>query len=394
MKILQVTNFFKPSFEAGGVTRVAYSISKQLVKRGHEVTVFTTNRSSKNINIETNKLLNMEGMKIYYFENLRKYFPIEIPPIPYYLLIINKDEFKNYDIIHIHEHRTLLAIIVSHYARKYSIPYVIQPHGSILPFFQKKNLKKKFDYMVGNRILMHASKVIALNKKEAEQIKKMGVENVKIEIIPNGIDISEYSNLPCKGEFKKKYSIKENERIILYLGRIHKIKGVDLLIEAFSLLCCKLDNIKLVIIGPDNGFLPTLKKQINNYKLENKVLFLGPLYGRDKLEAYVDADVYVLPSRYETFPISVLEAAVCGTPVVITDRCGIVDIVEGKLGYVSEFNAYSLMNTICVALTAGDLNNSFNGAGTQIIDADFSWHDITKKIENTYDTCLKVKIKP
>jgi len=389
MKILQVSNFFKPSFESGGVARVAYDISKYLMNDGYKVTVFTTNKCMENIYVKANKPLCLEGIKVYYFENLRKYFSINCPPIPYYSLFIVKKIIKDFDVVHIHEHRTMLAIIVSYYSRKYGVPYVLQPHGSILPIIQKQQSKQIFDVFFGNQILNGASKIIALNKIEAEQITKMGIDKSKIEIIPNGIDISEYSNLSKKGEFKKKYLIGDATKIILYLGRTDKIKGIDLLIDAFSSLLEDLDNIMLVIVGPISNNLPLLVKQVEDLNIDDKVVFTGPLYGKDKLEVYQDADIYVLPSRYETFPITVLEACACGTPVIITNKCGIADIVDGRLGDVVEFDKNELKNKLLEFFKSNKYIKYCHC--DQVVKQEFNWLNVIRMFEKVYQEIISTQ---
>ena len=116
MKILQVTNFFKPSWEAGGPPRVVYEISKKLVERGHEVTVYTTDGFKYRLNVEKNKPIDVDGIRVYYFRNLSSYLTRKwILPILYYLPMIAKKEIKEFDIIHIHEYRTFLAIITLYF---------------------------------------------------------------------------------------------------------------------------------------------------------------------------------------------------------------------------------------------------------------------------------------
>ena len=154
----------------------------------------------------------------------------------------------------------------------------------------------------------YASRVIALTEAEVEQYKEVGVDTAKIEVVPNGINLSEYEDLPEKGEFRGKYDIKPDERIILYLGRLNKIKAPDLLIKSFAELSNEMKCVKLVMVGPDDGCMENLNHLLRSKDLEDKVLFTGPLYNQDKLEAYVDADIYVLPSLYETFPNTVIEA--------------------------------------------------------------------------------------
>ncbi|TRZ52826.1 MAG: hypothetical protein D4S01_02285 [Dehalococcoidia bacterium] len=196
MRILQVAHVFKPLWESGGVARVAYEISKHLVAQGHELIIYTTNRSLYETNLETNRVLHLEGMRVYYFENLRKYFLRKTPPpVPYYLPFIAMKEVKQFDIIHIHGYRDLLTVIIHHYAKKYGIPYVLQAHGSLPMIMAKQRLKWIYDVFFGYRLLRDASKVIALSRTEAKQYRDMGVPEEKIEVMPNGIDL-EYADLP------------------------------------------------------------------------------------------------------------------------------------------------------------------------------------------------------
>ena len=165
----------------------------------------------------------------------------------------------------------------------------------------------------------------------------MGVPDEKIAVIPNGIDFSEYAVLPPRGSFKRKFGIKNEEKIVLYLGRLHKIKGVDILVKAFTNVIENLDDVRLVVVGPDDGSLDGLQTLVKDMNVGNKVIFTGPLYGLEKIKAYVDSEVYVLPSRYETFPMTVLEAYACGKPVIASNVGGLKDLViNGETGLLVE----------------------------------------------------------
>ena len=333
MKILQISNSFKPAWEAGGTTRVVYEISCALSNKGHSVTVYTTDRGQKRVNVQKNRPVPLDNLIVYYFSNISNYLAMKLNIVtPYYLLFIARKELKNFDIIHIHEHRTFFAIVIHYYANKYNIPYIVQAHGSVMPFYQKTWFKKLFDKLWGNDILNNASNIIAITGKESEQYMVMGVPEQKITIIPNGINLSEFQNLPEKGKFREKYSIRSDEKVILYLGRINKIKGLEMLMEAFYDVSNHLKKVKLVIAGPDDGFLGYLKEMSIDLRLGSKVIFVGPLYGENKLEAYIDSDIYILPSLYEIFGITLLESILCGTPVICTKECGISDIIDGEAG--------------------------------------------------------------
>ena len=374
MKILQIIPFFTPA--RGGSVTAPYNLSKHLTKRGHEVTIFTTD-----FELDEEYIKSLDGVRVVPFHCIANIGLMLISPTMKKQL---KKEIKNFDVIHMHNFRSYQNNIVHHYAKKYRVPYILQAHGSILPFFQKQRLKKLYDWVWGYRILKDASKVIALTKVEAEQYKKMGVEEDKIKIVPNGIDLSEYDNLPETGEFRRKYSIGNDEKVILYLGRIHKIKGIDLLVKAFTDLIKELDDVRLVIAGPDDGFLSTLEGQIEDLNVGTKILFTGPLYDGDKLEAYVDADVYVLPSVYEIFGITVIEACACGMPVIVTDRCGIADVVDGRAGCVIGYDKDQLRDMISKVLSDEGLRMRFGAEGKRLVGKEFGWDKVVMKIENIY----------
>jgi glycosyltransferase involved in cell wall biosynthesis len=380
LKILQVVPFFTPA--RGGSVIVPYHLSKELATKGHEITVITTDFE---FDKDYANSLEEEGVNVVHLHCIANIGLFLFSPGMKKWL---RNNIKKFDIIHMHNYRSYQNNVVYRFAKKFDVPYILQAHGSILPFFAKQRLKKLYDWVWGYKLLKYTSKVIALTTTESQQYKKMGVNEDKIEIVPNGINPSKYNNLPKRGEFRSKYSIGRDEKIILYLGRIHKIKGIDLLVQSFADLTMELDNVRLVIVGPDDGYLSTLIKIIKHSKIDDKVIFTGPLYETDKLEAYVDADVYVLPSMYETFPMTVLEACACGTPVIVTDRCGIADIVDGKVGYVVEFDKDQLGDAILELLGSDDLRAELGGKGKKLMKEEFGWDGIVRKVEKIYEKVI------
>ena len=373
MKILQVTNLFSPVH--GGSAEVPYHLSRELVKRGHEVTVYTSDSKLSRDYINSIPEVRVHSFKTWL--GLAKFYMT--PGI----IRNTREEIKHLDIIHMHNYRTFQNIVVHYYAKKYGIPYVLQAHGSLTTFFQRRRLKRTFDGIWGYGLLKDASKVIAVSQMEDKQYKSMGIGEDKFEIVPNGIDLSEFENLPQRGGFRKNYNLSSDQKIILYLGRIHKIKGLDLLAKAFAQVLNDFD-VKLVITGPDDGYLPTLIRLIKELEIEEKVLFTGPLYGEDKLEAYVDADVYVLPSFYEIFGITVLEALACGIPVIITDRCGIADVINGQAGLVVPYDKEQLQHALLHMLGNVKMRQQFGEKGKLLVCEKFDWEKIAEQVESVY----------
>jgi len=320
MKILQVTNFYKPSWESGGPARVAYEMSHALTARGHDIVVYSTDGFKKRLNVPTNRRLAVDGIKVYYFRNLSSKLAKKPCLTPYYAPVIARSELINFDIIHIHE-LSVLGIIIMYYAKKFKIPYVLQAHGS-LPFLSsdKRNFLGRLFFSTFEKPLIdEAARLIALTKTEADQYSHITGNSCKVKILPNGISANAvYSNYE-KNAFRKKYAISEDELVILYMGRLNKSKGLDLLIRSFSDVSKCIDNSRLVIVGPDDGYQGQLKNLAKNLNLTNKILFSGFIPDETKYSAYIDSDVFVTPC-FSGFPITFLEACYYGVPIVTTKK--------------------------------------------------------------------------
>ena len=366
-------SYFTP--KRGGDVNVCYNISKCLARRGHEVTIITTDFE---FDSSYARSIEKDGVKVFAFNCVANYGPFLVTPSMGCWL---KENIHTFDVVHTHNFRSYQNNLVRYYAKKCNVDYILQAHGSVLPIFQRQRLKQLYDLAWGTRILRDATKVIALTQEEENQYVKMGVSEEKIKRVPNGINLNEYEDLPERGTFRKKYRIENADKLILYLGRLHKIKGIDLLIDSFSDIEKKYSDVKLVIVGPDEGYLPTLKNQIRTLGIGHKILFTGPVYGYDKISAFVDADVYVLPSVYETFPISVLESWACGLPVIVTDRCGIADIIDDRGGLVVPYDKDRLSEAILRVLSDNSMRNRLGKQGRLQVEEQFNWENIALYIE-------------
>jgi len=388
MEILQVIPYFVPAWNYGGPVSSVYNISRELVERGHSVTVYTTDTLDSKERIKE-KEETIDGIKVERFRNwgniIASKHKVFLSPT---VISSARNSLRVFDIVHMHEYRTFQNSVIHHYALKYRIPYILQARGSLPRIMAKQKLKQIYNILWGYRLLRDASKVIALTQIEAEQYKSMGVSEGEIEVVPNGIDLAEFENLPPRGEFRKKWSINDSQKIVLFLSRINEIKGPGLLAKAFAALSKDFKDAKLVIAGPDDGYLSTLKREIKELKLEDEVLFTGLLQGRDKLEAYIDAEVYVLSSSYEIFGRTIIEACACGTPIIVTDRCGIADVIKNRAGLVVPYDKDALVKAMSDILSDEKRRGEFGEGGKSLVRQQFNLSKVVENLEKIYESCI------
>lgn len=389
MKILQICPVFPPeplNFSSG-VTNVVLNLSKKLVKQGHDVHIYTSaalNPKEQIKNIKNPVII--DGIKVYHFPYIFKYYKSAFFMTLKMAGYLNQN-VNSFDIIHIHEHRNFQSVLTHYYAMKYNVPYFIQSHGTVLQDYQNIKVKRIFDFIIGYKILRDSTRAIAITNKEVKDYINMGIPKEKIEIIPNGVDEFLFDKVTTKNGFKEKYHLSENEKIILYLGRINKTKGIKLIVKSFYELSKTLDDILLVLAGPFSDFQTELESMIKKLKIEDKVLFTGPLYYSDKVEAYLDADVFITPS-FTGFPLTFLEAAACGTPIVTTNKGDKLDWINNQVGLVVDYNQNAIKNAINEILTDENLKTKLSKNGNKIAEK-YNWYNASQKLASLYRKSVK-----
>ncbi len=376
---------------ADGITNVVYNVTRGLAKKGHEVTVYTSDMLDLHGNHSCQSTpCKFGGVNVYYLRSILRQKTVIVTPS---ILRLFLKKMGDFDIVHIHDARSFQGISASFFSQLKDIPYIFQPHGSYLTSIDgsshnslgKKIAKTSLDNLVSDRVFKKASKVIALTETEALAYRQAGVAADKVIVIPNGLSSAEYHNLPLKGIFKAKFNIETQSRIVLYVGRIHKTKGIDLLINAFFLLKKKLSgtNVQLVIAGPDDGYLAEAKTLVISLGLSDSVLFTGFLDKEDKLAALVDADVFVTPS-FSGFPVTFLEACSVGTPIVTTTLGDSMPWIDNDVGFVTKPTADDLADAAYSILSSDKLKDKLSKNCAAIMQSTFSINRIVDQIEQVY----------
>lgn len=386
MKILHVTSHFYPALAYGGSAPVAYNIAKELARRGHEVTVWTTDAFDQDHRLSVG-FEEVDGIQVRRFRNLSNSLAFRQKIfLPTGMIAFARKYVKDFDIIHCHELRALPSALVGHYAQRHKVPYVMHFHGSV-GRSRKKILKHSFDLLIGRRVLLGAERFFAIYYDEVKQLVALGADRQRIDVIPNAIDLQEYSDPPSRGLFRTKYGIPQHEKVVLYVGRLHPDKGLDLLVHGFSLLLKEMPNARLVIVGQDDGYGGALKELIQRYGVAQQVLLTGFVQEEDKLAAYRDSDVFFSHSSTRSPLLTFLEAWASGLPLITTST---VDLImspqefHGKAGYIIPYDAQALRSALYDIMHEESLRVEMGRTAKRLAETWLNWSSVTDVVEAKY----------
>jgi glycosyltransferase involved in cell wall biosynthesis len=322
----------------------------------------------------------MDGVETIYFKTRCHYRNLTVNPG---VLGFCRRRLQEFDLVHIYGLYDTIGPAVGHYCRKFRVPYFVEPLGMTRPIDRGFLLKGIWRRLARN-YLRQANKWIATSELERKDLGTAGVPSEKVLLRFNGIDREEFKTLPAFGAFRKSAGIPDDERLILFLGRLIPRKGADLLIEALPHLGG--DKIKLVIAGPEgeSGYLAFLRDKVRTLGLDHRVLFPGPLYEDLQKEAFVDATVFALPSRYENFGNTAAEAIACGTPVVVSDRCGIAPLVDQRAGLVTAYDSMAVAQALNQLLNNPALYQRLKAGCAQVAE-EISWEGLVRGMQESYE---------
>jgi len=391
LKILQVTPYFAPAWAYGGPPRVVYELSRELVRRGHTVTVVTTDACDQGSRIaELHEVL--DGIEVYRFRNLSNYlawsgqafFPTHLPSFFRRIPVC--------DVIHLHMFRTVLNIFARKFALRSDIPYLLSAHGSLPRIARRQTLKTLFDWTEGHKLLRDARGLLALSSAEKTDYESAGVMGSKITVISNGVDARSFEELPQPGAFSRSCGL-DGKRLITYVGRLNSRKGLDGLLFAFRDIANSHNDVRLVIAGPDDGYRYRLVKLAERHSLSDRVLFPGFLSPTRKLSLLVDSELVVYPAAREPFGLVPFEAILCGKPVVVSEDSGCAEILEvAKAAFtVPPGDVELLRDALLVALKGDSTTADMVDRGKALIAERLNWARVAGAFEQVYETVAHVQ---
>jgi glycosyltransferase involved in cell wall biosynthesis len=392
MRILKTVQAYYPFQEKGGPVVKVRALAHGLVQRGHRVTVLTADLGlakwdGLGANFERctwGWRSEQDGVEAIYLSTLGHYRALTINPR---VIGFCRAHLMGFDLVHFYGLYDLFGPAVSSYCRRLGIPYVIEPMGMYRPIDRGFRLKQAWHRVLGTAFWRNAARIVATSEMEQQELLADGVPPEKVVVRYNGINLDAQTSLPARGTFRAKWNISPETPLILFLSRLIPRKGADILIEVFARVCPQ--SGRLVIAGPEGepGYRAYLEKCAKDSGVAARVLFTGPVYDEGKKDLLADADLFVLPSRYENFANAPAEAMACGVPVIITNACGIRSLVEGQAGLVIAPEKEALADALRLLLHDKALYARFK-EGCRRVAKQLDWNRLTAQMEGYYDDVM------
>ena len=390
MKILHVLANISPSY--GGTSKACTEMCRALASAGEEITIYTSNMDypKGRLNVAVNTPIADDGYNVWHF-------PVQFPP---YMISVEmakalRDHVKEFNLVHIHGLYRFPQAVAAHYARRHDVPYIVQPHGVLDPFlfYGRRPIRKRvYEYMVELRNLNSAGAIQFTSEEEMNLAQPLGLRVPSI-VVPLGLELSEYENLPRCGTFKDKYGLGDT-KVILHMGRINFKKGLDILVRAFAQVAIPKEDIRLVLAGPDDGYGRQVSELLMQEGIEDKALFTSMLQGDDKLAALKDADIFALPSYSENFGVAVIEAMACGVPVVISNKVNIWrEVQAGGAGLVTPCDAQKVAEAMLFLLNDEDSRRKMGRAGRALVRENYGWDSVVRDMLAAYQARVRKNTK-
>ena len=387
MKILMLTWEYPPRV-VGGISRVVYDLSHRLINDGHEVTVVTY-RDGEVPYYEDDK-----GVKVYRVDN----YMIQPNNFIDWILQLNFNmverasqiiaEQGKFDVIHAHD--WLVANAAKTLKHSFDIPIVATIHATEAG--RNSGIREPNQKYINDTEWMltyEANEVIVNSNYMKSEVQRLfGLPFEKINVVPNGVNLNKFTGMDRDYSFRRKYAM-DNEKIILFIGRLVYEKGVQNLIAAMPKVLDSYHDAKLVIAGK-GGMLDELKAQADYLGISNKVYFAGYMNGKDVERMYKAADISVFPSTYEPFGIVALEGMLAERPIVVSDAGGLGEIVEHRVTGMKSYcgNPNSIADSILELLFNPELCDNIVKNAKMKVKENYNWQKIAQDTHFTYQKAI------
>jgi len=396
VRILYTVTGYKPAYRMGGPVISVSEVAERLVSRGHEVIAFTSNSDiAEDLDVPVNQPIIVEGVEVWYFSN-KNFFKRWLPFIPYlsksvgfmYNPLISRQFDRlmpEIDLVNTHNPFGYPSCAAAWAAQRWHKPLFVHQRGVFDPArLEFRSFKKKlFIDLVARPIMRKATTLIALTQAELESFRALGVET-PCRIVPNGIEVGTFRQQPGPTPMDL-WKIPPHAQVILFLGRLHPVKGVERLLEAFLQICARLPKAFLVMAGPDDwGYTKEFTRKVRQAGVGERVIFPGMVSGEAKLDLLARANLFCLPSDAEGFSMAVLEALASATPVLLSPGCHFPEAEKAGAGRVVPTTPAALAEALLDLLSQPERLKIMGQRGFEVVRDNYSWDHITDQLLGVY----------
>ena len=382
MRILFATPAHWPAVGFGGPIWVARELTEGLAARGHEVDVVTTSLRSIGAppaeRLRTRKRVEA-GVRIHELATPARYRWMGVTPsLPLVLRSLPRP-----DVVHVFGYRDFVTTVTAAWARTSSLPYVFEPLDMYVRRYRNVPLKRGFDRLLGEPVARGAELVVAVSALERAELIEAGLEAARVVVRPNGFPQPHDQRGTA---LRDRLGIGPEVPLVLNVGRVSFKKGLDLLLEAMA----GIPDAHVAIVGPDDGdgTYARLEALRARPELAGRVHLLPPFDDRQPRELYGEADVFVLPSRNESFGMVAAEAAAAGTPVVLTDRCGVASLLGEDAALIVPPEVEPLREAIARVLSDSELRERLSAGGHDAARR-VSWASVVAQQVELYERAIE-----
>ena len=379
--------------EAGGMNVYVRELSQAMGARGYIVDVFTRRASAEAPDTQpfgpNARVINIDAGPPGPIE--KEALAGHLGEFEAHLLAFAEREGVTYDMVH--SHYWMSGEVAMRLAERWRVPHVAMFHtlGEVKNRARATEHEPASRIDAERRIATSADRIVVASKHEQHLLTALyGADASRIAVVPCGIDLELFA--PMEKEFaRNKLGLKDGERVILFVGRIEPLKGIDILISAAAQLH-EDENFIVLIVGGDaraSAEIEQLRAQAEHLGVGHHIAFVGSVEHSQLPLYYNAADVCVVPSYYESFGLVAVESMACGTPVVASRVGGLTATVQdGETGYLIPWRCPEpFAERLELLLDNDELRASFGRAGREAVER-FRWANVADAIGALYESLL------
>lgn len=391
MTILHVTPYFAPAWAFGGVCRVVSSLAEAQRQAGDDPIVLTTDAASPSARLSAPGD-DWQGIRVVRVRNWSQRARQDLhvsTPIGFGRALRRLVDAETIDVMHCHEFRTTETVLAAGLAGPRTPARVLSPHGTLTYGTGRRRAKRLWDVVVARRVLPAFDGVVALTADEAREVHaywrrfEVPLGDGRVHVVANGVDLDACARRPSRSAARARWGLGDGP-VVLFLGRLHPRKGVDLLVEAFAAVAETHPAARLLIAGPDEGAQGDVERAVRAHRMADRVVLTGLLEGDDRWTAFAAADLFALPAVGEGFSMAVLEALACGVPVLITEECHFPEVATSGAGLVLDREAPAWTSALVQLLADPSRRAAMRDQAAALAQTSYGWPHIAAEMRAAY----------